>query len=70
MILNAMADFNNQVAKKCKDTNLKVEFIDPREVIFIEADKGRISQVISNFLSNAVKFTNEGTMSNRSIEYR
>ena len=59
MILNAMADFNNQVAKKRKDTNLTPEFIDPREVIFIETDKGRISQV----LSNAVKFTNEGTIS-------
>jgi len=63
MILNAMADFNNQVAKKRKDTNLTPEFVDPREVIFVEADKGRISQVISNFLSNAVKFTNEGTIS-------
>jgi signal transduction histidine kinase len=28
----------------------------------IEADKGRISQVVSNLLANAVKFTNEGTV--------
>ena len=28
----------------------------------IEADKGRISQVISNLLVNAVKFTNEGVI--------
>lgn len=26
----------------------------------IESDRGRISQVISNFLSNAFNFTNEG----------
>jgi two-component system, OmpR family, sensor histidine kinase VicK len=62
IILGAISDCNNQVAKKRKDTNLKLEFTDPKEVIFIEADKGRISQVISNFLSNAVKFTNEGTV--------
>ena len=31
--------------------------------IIIEADKGRISQVISNLLSNAIKFTNEGIIS-------
>jgi signal transduction histidine kinase len=62
VILSAIVDCNNQVAKKRKDTNLKLEFADPREVIFIEADKGRISQVISNFLSNAVEFTNESTV--------
>jgi signal transduction histidine kinase len=62
MILNAIADSNNQVAKECKD-NLKLEFIDPKEGIFIEADKGRINQVISNLLSNAIRFTNEGSIS-------
>ena len=35
------------------------------QTIFLEADKGRISQVISNLLSNAFKFTNKdcGTIS-------
>jgi two-component system sensor histidine kinase VicK len=63
MILIAIADSNNQVAKEHKDTNLKLEFIDSKEGIFIEADRGRINQVISNLLSNAIKFTNEGTVS-------
>jgi len=63
MILNAIAEFNNQVAKEHKDTNLKLEFIDSKEGIFIEADKNRINQVISNLLSNAIKFTGEGTVS-------
>src|SRR5215467_5875538 len=63
MILNAIADSNNQVAKEPKGTNLKLEFIDPKEGIFIEADKNRINQVISNLLSNAIKFTDEGTIS-------
>ena len=61
MILSAIADFNNQVAKIHKDTSLKLEF-ESKEGIFIEADKDRISQVISNLLSNAIKFTNEGTI--------
>jgi len=60
--LGTIADSNSQVAKECKD-NLKLEFIDPKEDIFIEADKGRINQVISNFLNNAIKFTSEGTVS-------
>ncbi|PWU80332.1 MAG: hypothetical protein DLM72_12845, partial [Candidatus Nitrosopolaris wilkensis] len=63
MILNAIADSNNQVAKEHKDTNLKLEFINSKEDIFIEADKGRINQVIWNFLSNAIKFTIDGTVS-------
>jgi signal transduction histidine kinase len=63
MILNAIADSNNQVAKEPKGTNLKLEFVDHKEGIFIEADKNRINQVISNLLSNAIKFTDEGTIS-------
>jgi two-component system sensor histidine kinase VicK len=63
LILSAIADSNNQVAKEHKDTNLKLEFIDSKEGIFIEADRGRINQVILNLLSNAIKFTNEGTVS-------
>ena len=31
--------------------------------IIVEADKGRITQVIDNLLNNAVKFTNDGTIS-------
>jgi signal transduction histidine kinase len=61
MILSTIVDSNNQVAKEDKD-NLKLEFIDPKEDILVEADKGRINQVISNLLNNAIKFTNEGTI--------
>ena len=66
MILGAIADSNHQIAKEHKD-NLKLEFIGSKEDIFIEADKGRINQVISNLLSNAFKFTNEGTEEERTI---
>ncbi|HXX98383.1 MAG TPA: ATP-binding protein [Candidatus Bathyarchaeia archaeon] len=62
MILSAIADSNNHITKIHKHTNLKLEFIRPKEGIFIEADKGRINQVISNLLSNAIKFTSDGTV--------
>jgi two-component system, OmpR family, sensor histidine kinase VicK len=62
MILNAIAD-SNRVAKEHEDTTLKLEFIDPKKGIFVEADKNRINQVISNLLSNAIKFTDEGIVS-------
>jgi two-component system, OmpR family, sensor histidine kinase VicK len=62
MILNAIAESKTQVAKEHKDTNLKLEFIDSKESIFIKADKGRINQVVSNLLSNAIKFTKVGSV--------
>jgi signal transduction histidine kinase len=60
MILSVIGDSNNQLVKEHKD-NLKLEF-EFKEDIFIEADKSRINQVISNLLSNALKFTKEGTI--------
>jgi nitrogen-specific signal transduction histidine kinase len=60
MILNTFADFINQGKKEYKD-NIKLELVS-KEDIFIEADKGRMYQVISNLLNNAIKFTNEGTI--------
>ena len=35
----------------------------PHQDVFVRADKGRIIQVISNLLNNAIKFTQEGTIS-------
>jgi signal transduction histidine kinase len=58
MILNAIADSRNQRKEGYKD-NIKLV---SEEDIFIEADKGRIYQVISNLLNNAIKFTSEGTI--------
>jgi len=62
LILSAITDFNNEVPKIHKDTNLKLEFIDSKDSIFIKADRGRINQVISNLLSNAIKFTKVGSI--------
>lgn len=44
--------------------NVKLLY-EPRDII-VEGDKGRISQVISNILSNATKFTTDGSISIKS----
>jgi signal transduction histidine kinase len=56
MIMNSYSD-------KKKDIEIVYE---PKD-IFIMADKGRISQVISNLLSNALKFTSRGSVSVTSV---
>jgi signal transduction histidine kinase len=56
------------------DTPLGVESLNHKNIqlshkpqdILLEADKGKIIQVISNLLGNAIKFTEEGTITVRS----
>jgi sugar-specific transcriptional regulator TrmB len=62
LISDAVLDSNNQIAKENKGHNLVLQSISHEEPILIEADKGRISQVLSNLLSNAIKFTGEGSI--------
>jgi signal transduction histidine kinase len=72
IISNAISDTMNHIIKEKKENSVKLEFINSKEKgkeghasispVIIEADKGRITQVISNLLTNAVKFTNEGTI--------
>lgn len=58
VITETLEDLNNQIENK------KVRLVyDAKDVIiFIEADKPRITQVLHNLLRNAVKFTEEGTI--------
>jgi signal transduction histidine kinase len=63
LILNAVADSRNQITKENKDNSLKLELVFKGDAdIYIEADKSRINQVLSNLLVNAIKFTKEGTI--------
>ena len=50
----------NQVIRSKK--NIKIESISYKDKIFVEADRARTAQVISNLLSNAFKFTKEGSI--------
>ncbi len=58
-ILNVTADMKMQsLSDKVKLFSYK-----PNQEIFVDGDKERIIQVISNLLNNAIKFTEEGTIS-------
>ena len=60
VISNTIQDMSrNQIS----NGKVKLRYELDEDPLFIEADKGRITQVISNLLSNAVKFTKEGTIS-------
>ena len=63
VITNTIDDIIANIAKKSQQGDLIKLVYQPRD-IFIEADKARITQVVSNILNNAVKFTeakvNEG----------
>jgi two-component system, OmpR family, sensor histidine kinase VicK len=64
LILAAMEDMAIHTIKDPykKDNSMKLRYEPIKNDIFIEADRSRLSQVISNLLSNSVKFTNEGTV--------
>jgi signal transduction histidine kinase len=55
VILNTVEKYKKQIRKA--NIDIKLLFERREEVISVEADRGRISQVISNLLSNAIKFT-------------
>jgi two-component system, OmpR family, sensor histidine kinase VicK len=61
VVINAMNDITLSTDFLKKSENIKVSY-SPERNILMKADKGRISQVISNLLSNAIEFTVEGTV--------
>src|SRR5215472_10749146 len=57
-------DFGNESSNK----KIQLIFTQPSEPIFINADKVRISEVISNLLGNAIKFTSKEAGRNITIK--
>jgi signal transduction histidine kinase len=56
-------DYRNHIEKDNIAVKLLYEPNNKDNNIFVEADRGRLIQVISNLLDNAIKFTKEGTIS-------
>ncbi len=60
-------DISEVVASAIEDTRRRVDYSNikfeysPRKIL-VEADRMRVSQVLSNLLNNAVKFTKQGTV--------
>jgi signal transduction histidine kinase len=62
VLYDTIQDIRNRIADdNGLDGSVKV-YYKPTDII-VEADKGRITQVVSNLLNNAIKFTEEGVIS-------
>ncbi|MDQ3854630.1 MAG: sensor histidine kinase, partial [Thermoproteota archaeon] len=59
-ISEVVASAIEDIRRRVDDSNIKFEYA-PRKIV-VQADRMRISQVISNLLGNAVKFTKQGAV--------
>jgi two-component system, OmpR family, sensor histidine kinase VicK len=59
IILNILEEYESR--DNYRKDDLKIVFT-PEDDFFVEADKGRVMQVISNLMNNAIKFTQEGVI--------
>lgn len=63
-IYDLLADVTKDYRERIKSDNKNLELLyeqqNIKRPILVEADKGRINQVLSNLLNNALKFTDEG----------
>src|SRR5918992_2091850 len=59
-ILNVVEDYRKQIANS--NVNMIYEPANSGRITLVEADRRRLTQVISNLLNNAIKFTEVGTV--------
>jgi signal transduction histidine kinase len=59
---DAILDVIEDNRKQITNANVKVMYEPGNSVTVVEADRRRLTQVISNLLNNAIKFTKEGTV--------
>jgi len=57
LITPIIEDHKSQIEKENYNINLSYSKSEKNDFLMVEADRGRITQVISNLLSNAIKFT-------------
>ena len=62
---NMIGDIITQLEGQVQDKDFKLETQIPAEIANIQADPGKLKQVILNLLSNAIKFTSEGSITVR-----
>jgi two-component system sensor histidine kinase VicK len=60
MAASVLDDYRNRIQN---GKNFELVLLNADKPAFVVADKGRISQVLSNLVSNALKFTKSGTVS-------
>jgi signal transduction histidine kinase len=62
VVLSIIEEYKNKIGENDRgDIKLLYNPIEGNDII-VDADRGRITQVVSNLLDNAVKFTEEGTI--------
>jgi two-component system, OmpR family, sensor histidine kinase VicK len=60
LLSDVIKDYTERIKSDNKNIELLYEQQNINRPVLVEADKGRINQVLSNLLNNALKFTDEG----------
>jgi signal transduction histidine kinase len=64
LILNTIEDYKNQIEKDGKQNEIALQYDNTNDSqkrgVFVQADRGRLTQIISNLISNAIEFTQKG----------